>query len=70
MPGAVPITSTYALTNATMPYMVKLADKGLAALAEDPGFLAGLNVFGGKVTYAPVAEAVGVDALDPRTAVV
>jgi alanine dehydrogenase len=70
MPGAVPITSTYALTNATMPYMVKLADRGLAALADDPGFLEGLNVFAGKVTYAPVAEAVGVDAFDPHAAVV
>ena len=40
------------------------------ALADDPGFLAGLNVFAGKVTYAPVAEAVGVDAFDPHAAVV
>jgi alanine dehydrogenase len=69
MPGAVPITSTYALTNATMPYMVKLANRGLAALADDPGFLEGLNVFAGKVTYAPVAEAVGVDAFDPHAVV-
>jgi alanine dehydrogenase len=69
MPGAVPITSTYALTNATMPYMVKLANRGLAALADDPGFLEGLNVFAGKVTYAPVAEAVGVDAYDPHAVV-
>ena len=58
MPGAVPITSTYALTNATMPYVVKLATEGAQrALASDPGFLAGLNVAAGKVTYAPVAEA-------------
>jgi alanine dehydrogenase len=62
MPGAVPTTSTYALTNATMPYMVRLADRGLDALAGDPGFLAGLNVWDGKVTYAPVAEVVGVEA--------
>ena len=49
MPGAVPITSTFALTNATMPYVVKLADEGVhAALARDPGFLAGLNVAGGQ----------------------
>jgi alanine dehydrogenase len=63
MPGAVPITSTYALTNATMPYVVKLASDGAArALSADPGFLGGLNVCAGKVTYAPVAEAVGVEA--------
>jgi alanine dehydrogenase len=62
MPGAVPITSTYALTNATMPYVVKLAGEGArAALTGDPGFLAGLNVCGGKVTYGPVAEAIGVE---------
>jgi alanine dehydrogenase len=61
MPGAVPITSTYALTNATMPYVVKLADQGArAALTSDPGFLPGLNVCGGQVTYGPVAEVVGV----------
>jgi alanine dehydrogenase len=62
MPGAVPITSTYALTNATMPYVIKLADQGTAALDADPGFLAGLNVAAGRVTYAPVAEVVGVEA--------
>ena len=65
MPGAVPITSTYALTNATMPYVIKLATEGAAALAADPGFLAGLNVAAGKVTYAPVAEVVGVEAVRP-----
>src|SRR5680860_480174 len=48
MPGAVPITSTYALTNATMPYVLRLAELGpAAALSGDPGFLAGLNVCGG-----------------------
>jgi alanine dehydrogenase len=63
MPGAVPITSTYALTNATMPFVVQLAGDGAArALSANPGFLAGLNVCDGKVTYAPVAEAIGVDA--------
>jgi alanine dehydrogenase len=63
MPGAVPITSTYALTNATMPYLVRLASDGARpALTGDPGFLAGLNVCGGKVTYGPVAEAIGVEA--------
>jgi alanine dehydrogenase len=68
MPGAVPITSTYALTNATMPYLVKLACSGLGALQRDPGFLAGLNVCGGRVTYAPVADAVGVEAVSPEEA--
>ena len=66
MPGAVPITSTYALTNATMPYVLKLAGQGAQrALASDPGFLAGLNVCAGKVTYAPVAEVVGVESAPP-----
>jgi alanine dehydrogenase len=60
MPGAVPITSTRALTNATLPYVVALADRGArAAAAQDPGFAAGVNVAGGSVTYAPVAEATG-----------
>jgi alanine dehydrogenase len=57
MPGAVPITSTWALTNATMPYVTKLANLGVhKALAGDPGFMEGLNVAAGKVTYAPVAR--------------
>ncbi len=66
MPGAVPITSTYALTNATMPFVIKLATEGAQrALAGDPCFLDGLNVAAGKVTYAPVAEVVGVEAAPP-----
>jgi alanine dehydrogenase len=64
-PGAVLVTSTFALTNATMPYVLKLAERGLAALHDDPGFMAGLNVRAGQVTYVPVAEAVGVDAARP-----
>jgi alanine dehydrogenase len=61
MPGAVPITSTYALTNATMPYVVQLASAGVhGAMAASPGLKLGVNVAGGQVTYAPVAEAVGV----------
>jgi alanine dehydrogenase len=53
----VPITSTWALTNATMPYVLKIADQGVhAALASDPGFLKGLNVAAGKLTYEPVAQ--------------
>jgi alanine dehydrogenase len=62
MPGAVPITSTWALTNATMPYVTKLADQGVhGALAGDPGFMEGLNVAAGQVTYAPVAQDQGLE---------
>src|SRR5579859_5885977 len=62
MPGAVPVTSTYALTNATIPYVLHLAASGVArAIAESPGLKLGVNVAGGKVTYAPVADAVGVE---------
>jgi alanine dehydrogenase len=69
MPGAVPITSTFALTNATMPYVVKLAEQGVhTALRGDPGFLEGLNVAAGEVTYAPVAADQGLVAVDPLTA--
>ncbi|MDQ2895632.1 MAG: alanine dehydrogenase [Actinomycetota bacterium] len=65
MPGAVPITSTYALTNATMPYVVGLATAGVhAAVRDNPGLKLGVNVAGGRVTYRPVAEAVGVDHTD------
>jgi alanine dehydrogenase len=61
MPGAVPHTSTYALTNATLPYVVELADHGLAeAVRVDPPLARGVNVLDGKVVYAPVAEAHGL----------
>jgi alanine dehydrogenase len=61
MPGAVPITSTYALTNATMPYVVHVANvRAARAVAENPGLKLGVNVAGGHVTYKPVADAVGV----------
>ncbi|WP_228430705.1 alanine dehydrogenase [Baekduia soli] len=69
MPGAVPITSTFALTNATMPYIVKLADQGVrAALGSDPGFMAGLNVAAGRLTYAPVAGDQGLEHTAPEDA--
>ncbi len=69
MPGAVPITSTWALTNATMPFVLKLADHGVHdALASDPGFLKGLNVAAGKVTYEPVARDQGLDYTTPADA--
>jgi alanine dehydrogenase len=61
MPGAVPRTSTYALTNATLPFTLALADKGWRkALAEDPHLKNGLNVAAGKVTYKAVARALGL----------
>ncbi|HEY8624815.1 MAG TPA: alanine dehydrogenase, partial [Solirubrobacteraceae bacterium] len=60
MPGAVPVTSTYALTNATMPYVIHVANAGVhAAVNESPGLKLGVNVAAGQVTYAPVADAVG-----------
>lgn len=58
MPGAVPHTSTYALTNVTLPFAVALADKGWRkAIADDPALALGLNVHDGHVTYAAVADA-------------
>ena len=58
MPGAVPITSTKALTNATLPYVLAIADNGLRdAVANDPALAKGVNVLDGKVTYEAVAEA-------------
>jgi alanine dehydrogenase len=60
MPGAVPITSTGALTNVTLPYVEAIADKGVErAVAEDAALAKGVNVADGKVTYEPVAEATG-----------
>ncbi len=68
MPGAVARTSTLALTNATMPFVVTLADKGWKqALAADPHFAAGLNVHNGQVTYQAVADAFGLDRVDPAS---
>ncbi|WP_309648163.1 alanine dehydrogenase [Nocardioides sp.] len=65
MPGAVPRTSTYALTNATMPYAVALADKGWqGACRGDASLALGLNTHAGLLTNTPVGEAVGIDAVD------
>ena len=62
MPGAVPRTSTFALTNATLPYALKLANKGfIAAIASDPGLKEGVNTYDGKLTYEAVATAQGLD---------
>ena len=69
MPGAVPITSTYALTNATMPYVLDLATHGaLKAVQRSPGLKLGVNVVGGQVTYEPVASAAGVPYVSPDDA--
>jgi len=62
MPGAVPITSTKALTNATLPYVEAIADHGIAeAVARDPALSRGVNVVDGKVTYEAVADAHGLE---------
>jgi alanine dehydrogenase len=62
MPGGVPITSTKALTNATLPYVEAIADRGLAgAVAADGALAKGVNVLGGKITYLAVAEAHGLE---------
>jgi alanine dehydrogenase len=61
MPGAVPVTSTFALTNATLPYVLALADHGVeGAIEKVPGLKPGVNVAAGKVTHPAVAEGVGV----------
>jgi alanine dehydrogenase len=61
MPGAVPRTSTLALTNATLPFVLALADKGWRqALQDDPHLAAGLNVHDGRVTHLAVARALGL----------
>jgi len=64
MPGAVPITSTHALTNATLPYALALADEGVAgAIRRDPGLRPGINVAAGEVTHPAVAEGVGMSCV-------
>jgi alanine dehydrogenase len=64
MPGAVPHTSTHALTNVTLPYVLRLAAEPRRALAADPGLLAGVNVAAGAVTNSAVAEAHGLECRD------
>lgn len=68
IPGAVPKTSTYALTNATLPYVLELAGAGLEALRTNPHLQNGLNVHAGHITEPHVAESHGYDYLEPRTA--
>jgi alanine dehydrogenase len=63
MPGAVPITSTYALTNATLPYVLDIAERGVReALDASPGLRMGLNVDRGEITHPAVAEALELPA--------
>lgn len=70
MPGAVARTSTIALGNATMPFMLALADKGWKqACADDPHLLAGLNVHAGQLTYYAVGKALGIDVTSPTLAI-
>ncbi len=65
MPGAVPHTSTHALTNATLPYAMAIADLGWRqAMREDPALALGLNAVGGRLVSAPVAEAHGLDYVE------
>ena len=66
MPGAVPITSAHALNNATLHYGLQLANKGLKALLDDPHLRNGLNVHQGKITNKAVAEALGLEMVDPK----
>ncbi len=69
MPGAVPRTSTYALNNATLPFVLALADKGpRQALLDDPHLLGGLNVYAGQVTEAHVAASQNLPYIDPLEA--
>ncbi len=68
MPGGVARTSTMALTNATLPYALALADKGLQALRDDPHLCNGLNVHAGHITYEAVARALGEDYIPAHEA--
>jgi alanine dehydrogenase len=66
MPGAVPNTSTRALTNVTLPYALALADRGIAAAVEDPALAAGVNVAAGHVVQPEVAAAHGLPVVALR----
>jgi alanine dehydrogenase len=69
MPGAVPVTSTYALSNATLPYVLALADSGVAgAVAADHGLRLGVNVAGGVATHPAVARSIGQEPVAVETA--
>ena len=68
MPGAVPVTSAHALNNATLHYGLQLADKGLKALVDDQNLRNGLNVHKGRITNQAVAEALGYEMAEPKSA--
>jgi alanine dehydrogenase len=68
MPGIVPHTSSHALNNATVPYGLALADRGVAAILADPGLRAGLNVHRGHITHAGVAASLGLSMQAPEAA--
>ncbi len=68
MPGAVPLTSSHALNHATLPFGLALAERGLAALQDDPRLQAGLNVFGGHITHEQVANSLGMPYVPPLQA--
>jgi alanine dehydrogenase len=71
VPGAVPHTSTYALTNATLPYVLDIAERGLrGAVAQDPALRGGVTTVGGRVTNPTVATTLGVEAADPLACLV
>ncbi len=68
MPGCVPMTSTIALNVATLPFVLKLAQKGYKeALSSDVNFLSGLNVFQGNITYRAIADDLNYEYVDPKT---
>lgn len=67
MPGAVPLTSTMALTNATLAYALKIANNGWKAVCKDPGFAKGVNYVGDKLVCKPVADAFGIELTDLNT---
>lgn len=70
MPGAVPRTSTFALVNQTMSYVLRIASNGLAAVRNSPPLLHGLNAHQGQLTHAAVAEAFGLEYVDPAKTLV
>ncbi len=69
MPGSVPLTSSHALNNATLPFGLALARDGVHAILSNPHLKAGLNVYRGKVTHSAVAQSLGLDYMDPVAAI-
>jgi alanine dehydrogenase len=68
MPGAVPLTSSYALNNATLPFGLAIAADGLAAVLDNPYLRSGLNIHRGRVTYKAVADSLGFTFVPPEDA--